>query len=70
MQNFVSVKGFATRQGAVDKLVAVVGDNNLGFYHWHVGVTPTGRFFPVVTGSVGDEYQTIGLAHLGICVTG
>jgi len=67
MESFNSVKGYATRENAVKKLQQVLGDN-MHLYHWHVGVTPAGRFYPVVHGSNTRE-GFVHLAHSGICVT-
>jgi hypothetical protein len=69
MELFTEVKGYATYDNAVKKLKAVLG-TGIDHYNWHIGVTPGGRFYPVVSkGPAAHHNDHVWLAHSGICVT-
>lgn len=66
---FNEVKGFATRENAVRKMLQVTrkltGNSEMTvedvnhFCHWHVGVNENGRFYPVVISIFGTHRDVV-----------
>ena len=67
MRLFESSQTYKTQDGAIKKLKKEVGEELLDRFHWHIGVTSEGRFYPVVTGSESGAYAY--LASYGVCVS-
>jgi hypothetical protein len=73
---FKEVKGYATEQNAIKKLMNALKCENEqqmdSYVIWSMGTTK-GRFYPVVHGfkdSEDEHYRKMALAQDGVCVTG
>ena len=68
MTLFENCKGYATRKGALAKLLKVLPENRDG-YNWIIHAKEDGRFVPVVTHVPHGEVKA-SLIHHGIGVVG